>query len=510
MRAAGPVEVPCIVNGKEIKTGKTAEQPNPGELSKPVCTYHEADPALVTEAIEGALKARQTWSEMPWGERAAIFLKVADLIAHKYRFQVMAATMLGQGKNVWQAEIDSAAESCDFLRFGVQYVNQLYGIQPGEHAPTTWNKMEYRPLEGFVLAVSPFNFTAIAVQLCATPAMVGNVCVWKPSPMAIYSNYLIMKIYKEAGLPDGVIQFVPGPAEPVVGAAIAHRELSALHFTGSTFVCREMFKKIYSNVDRYRSYPKIIAETGGKNFHLVLKDADVDSAVYQSMRAGFEYQGQKCSALSRLYVPQSLWKGGFKEKLLAEVRSITQGPTHEFKHFMGPVISKQSYDKILSLVDAARKEGGQVLCGGKGDDSEGFYVEPTVIETTEPKSVTMKTEIFGPVITVYAYPDEMSLEDICQTIDTTTEYALTGSVFGTDRSGLIKASNLLRNSSGMFYVNSKCTGAVVGQQPFGGARASGTNDKAGSMFIFTRFVNMRTIKEEMIQPAGVFYPSNFE
>ena len=512
MLAKMPFEVPCLVDGQEVKTGKMAAQINPADHSgKPLCNYHEADPALVQKAIDGALKAKQAWSDMPWNDRAAIFLKAADLIAHKYRFQLLAATMLGQGKNVWQAEIDAAAESCDFLRFGVQYVEQLYNTQPGKHSPMVWNRSEYRPLEGFVLAVSPFNFTAIGANLVGAPAMVGNVVVWKPSPMAIYSNYMIWKIFKEAGMPDGVIQFVPGPAEPIVGAALASREFASLHFTGSTFVFRQLWKQIAMNLDKYRGYPRIVGETGGKNFHLVLKCADVDSAVYQAIRGAFEYQGQKCSALSRLYVSQSMWeKGGFKQKLMSEIEKITVGPTQEFQHFMGPVIARHSYDKIMSLIDAAKKEGGDILTGGKGDDSKGFFIPPTVIQAKEPKSVTMVNEIFGPVLTVFVYPDEMPLEELCNIIDTTTEYALTGAVFGTERQTIVKASNLLRHSSGMFYINDKCTGAVVGQQPFGGARASGTNDKAGSAAIFYRFVSARTIKETMIHPSGYAYPSNLE
>lgn len=337
--------------------------------------------------------------------------------------------------------------------------------------------------------------------------MVGNVVVWKPSPMAIYSNYIITQILKEAGLPAGVIQFLPGPAEPIVGAAINHREFASLHFTGSTFVFRQLWKQIANNLDKYRGYPRIVGETGGKNFHLVHKSADPDHAVVQAIRGAFEYQGQKCSALSRLYVPASMWQGGFKEKLLAHVESITVGPVEEFSHFMGPVIARHSYDKIMGLIGAAKKEGGQILTGGTGDDSKGFYIRPTIIETKDPKSVTMVNEIFGPVLTVFVYPDE-EFEKTCEVIDTTTEYALTGSIFAADRHAVVTASNLLRNSSGMFYINDKCTGAIVGQQPFGGARASGTNDKAGSMAIFYRFISARTIKESMVEPSHFVYPSN--
>ena len=480
--AGGPIEVPVIINGKPVKTGRTNKQVNPSNHAQTLCVYHEADATQVNEAIEGAMAAKQAWAFMPWSERAAIAMKAADLIAHKYRYKLLAATMVGQGKNVWQAEIDAGVEICDFLRFGVKYVDDMYGIQPPRNSPTVWNRTEYRPLEGFVLAVSPFNFTAIAGNLVMTPAIVGNVAVWKPSPMAIYSNYLVYKILEEAGVPPGVIQFVPGPAEPVVGAAIQHRQFGGLHFTGSTVVFRSLWRQISANLDSYRGYPRIVGETGGKNFHFVHNSANIDAVVVQSIRAAFEYQGQKCSALSRLYVPKSLWEGGLKSKLVEQTKSISMGPVNEFKHFMGPVVAKHAFDKIVALINEAKQAGGQVLTGGGADDSKGYYIEPTIIETKDPKSVTMVKEIFGPVITVYVYPDE-ELEQACALVDETTEYALTGSIFAGDRQALLKISNLLRDASGMMYYNDKCTGAVVGQQPFGGARASGTNDKAGSMNI---------------------------
>lgn len=469
--------------------------------------YHEADQAMVDTAIQGALKAKETWANLPWSERAAIGLKAADLIAHKYRYKLLAATMVGQGKNVWQAEIDAGAEICDFLRFGTKYIDDMYQIQPPRNAPGVWNRTEYRPLEGFVLAVSPFNFTAIAGNLVMTPALVGNVVVWKPSPMAIYSNYIVYQILREAGVPAGVIQFVPGDAETIVGTAIDHREFTSLHFTGSTYVFRSLWKKISANLDKYRGYPRIVGETGGKNFHMIHKSANPDVVVTQCIRAAFEYQGQKCSALSRLYVPKSLWEGGLKEKLVSATRSISMGPVNEFKHFVGPVIAKHSFDKIMGLIKEAKDQGGEVLVGGEGDDSTGYYIQPTIIETKDPQSVTMVKEIFGPVITVYAYDDDQ-LDETCALVDSTTEYALTGSIFSSDRHALVHMSNLLRNASGMMYYNDKCTGAVVGQQPFGGARASGTNDKAGSMNIFFRFVSPRTIKESMLDPTKYIYPSN--
>lgn len=509
LAACDAIEVPCVINGQAIKTGRTAKQLNPSNHKQALCTYHEADAALINKAIEGAVAARDAWEHMPLNDRSAIFLKAADLLANKYRYKVMAATMLGQGKNAWQAEIDAAAEACDFLRFGVQYMQQLYSMQPPKNSPGVWNRVEYRPLEGFVLAVSPFNFTAIGVNLPAAPAMVGNVALWKPSPMATYSNYLVFKILEEAGLPAGVIQFCPGPAEEVVSTAIAHRDFAALHFTGSTAIFRHLWKQIGNNLDKYRGYPRIVGETGGKNFHLIHKSADIESSVHQTIRAAFEYQGQKCSALSRLYVPKSLWDNGFKAALQRHVNDISVGPVNDFTNFMGPVVAKHSFDKIMGLIDAAKKEGGQILCGGKGDDSEGYFIRPTVIETKEPRSVTMVNEIFGPVLTVYVYADD-EYEETCRLIDSTTEYSLTGAIFSQDRAALIRASNLLRNASGMMYFNDKCTGAVVGQQPFGGARASGTNDRAGSMALLLRFTSARTIKESFNEIGHFTYPSNLQ
>lgn len=511
MLKSAPFEVPCIINGKEVKSGNTAKQVNPSNHAQALCVYHQADDKVVKDAIDGALEAKKTWEDMPWGDRAAVFLRAADLIAHKYRYKLMAATMIGQGKNVWQAEIDAAAEICDFFRFGVAQVAELYSQQPARHASGVWNSMEYRPLEGFVLAVSPFNFTAIGGNLPGAPALVGNVVIWKPSPMATYSNYLVHQILSEAGLPDGVIQFTPGPPAETVKTCIENRNFAALHFTGSTAVFRSLWKQIASNIDNYPGYPRIVGETGGKNFHLVHPSANVNLAVHESIRAAFEYQGQKCSALSRLYVPESLWsKGGFQQKLVEEVKKITVGPVQDFRHFMGPVIAKHSFDKIVRFIDAAKKEGGKILTGGKANDSAGFFVEPTIIQTDKPRFVTMVNEIFGPVLTVYVYDDSKPdfWKSICDEADRATDYALTGAVFAQHRSAIVEANSYLRNASGMFYVNTKCTGAVVGQQPFGGARSSGTNDKAGSIAIFYRFVSMRTTKNSFIDVEHYLYPHN--
>ncbi|KAG8690574.1 1-pyrroline-5-carboxylate dehydrogenase [Ceratobasidium sp. 394] len=502
-----PFEVPCIINGKPVKTERIAKQPMPHDHANHLCAYHEAGPAEVTAAIEGAVAVRSEWESMPWPDRAAIFLRAAELVSGKYRYELMAATMLGQGKNAWQAEIDAAAELADFLRFGVKFVEELYSQQPAKNSAGVWNRVEYRGLEGFVLAVSPFNFTAIGGNLSAAPALVGNVIVWKPSPAATYSNYIIHKIFTEAGVPPGVIQFVPGPPADVVQQAIAHPEFAALHFTGSTHVFKQLWKDIASNMDKYRGYPRIVGETGGKNFHLVHPSADINSVVQQSIRAAFEYQGQKCSALSRLYVPASLWNGGLKDKLVQDVGKISVGAPTDPKYFMGPVIGKPAFDKITSYFQKAKDAGGEILVGGSADGSKGYFVQPTVILTKDPKSVTMVDEIFGPVLTVYVYEDD-KFDETCKLIDSTTTYALTGSIFSNDRAALIRATNILRHAAGNVYYNEKCTGAVVGQQPFGGARASGTNDKAGSISIFYRFVSARSIKEGFAELGNFSYPSN--
>jgi len=507
--AAEPVEIPCIINGKEVRTGKIAEQINPSDKSV-LCRWHQADDALVKEAIEGALKAKVTWEAMPWADRATVFLKAADLISTKYRAELCASVMLGQGKNIWQSEIDAAAELCDFLRFGVKFAEEIYSQQPPMNSAGVWNRLEHRPLEGFVFAVTPFNFAAIAGNLSAAPAMLGNVCVWKPSPMAIHSGYLISKIFTEAGLPAGVIQFVPTlDAAGMCETVFKHREFASLHFTGSTKIFKKLWRDIGNNIDIYKSYPRIVGETGGKNFHLVHSSADVKMAVIESIRAAFEYQGQKCSALSRLYVPQSLWSGGFKELLVKEVDNITVGPVTEFEHFMTPVISQDSYNKSTSYIKKALDAGGKLVCGGveKSSDKKGFFVAPTVIETSDPKSVTMVEEIFGPVLTVYPYADE-DYEKAIDLCDTTTEYALTGAIFAQDRQVLSHTARRLEKSAGNFYINTKCTGAVVASQPFGGSRSSGTNDKAGSINLLYRFLNARSIKEAFTYPDTVAYPSN--
>ncbi|KAJ3874768.1 delta-1-pyrroline-5-carboxylate dehydrogenase [Lentinula edodes] len=502
-----PFEVPCVVNGKPVKTGKLAKQPIPHDHARHLCTYHEADPETVENAINGALAARAEWESMPWNDRAAIFLKAADLVSGKYRYKLLAATMLGQGKNAWQAEIDAAAELTDFLRFGVKFVEELYAQQPSKNSAGAWNRIEFRPLEGFVFAVTPFNFTAIGGNLCATPALVGNVVVWKPSPAATLSNYIVHQIFTEAGVPPGVIQFVPGPPPEVVAQAIGHKSFAALNFTGSTFIFKKLWKDIAANMDKYKGYPRIVGETGGKNFHVVHKSAEIRNAAIQSIRGAFEYQGQKCSALSRLYVSSSVWSGGFKDLLLSETAKIKVGSPLDWGNFMGPVIGRPAYDKITAYIQKAKDAGAEILIGGTGDDSKGYFIQPTVILTKDPHMVTMVEEIFGPVLTVYVFEDD-DYEKTLELVDTSTEYGLTGSIFASERKALITATNTLRNAAGNVYYNEKCTGAVVGQQPFGGARASGTNDKAGSISIFYRFVSARSIKENFVGLEDFHYPSN--
>lgn len=507
MKKSLPFQVPIIINGKPVKTGKLAKQIVPSDHATTLAEYHEADEATVKAAIDGALAAKGKWETMPWNDRAAIFLKAADLVSGKYRYKLLAATMLGQGKNAWQAEIDAAAELADFFRFGVKFVEQLYSQQPDQNSPGSWNRVEYRPLEGFVLAVSPFNFTAIGGNLPGVPALVGNVVVWKPSPAATYSNYIVHQILTEAGVPPGVIQFVPGPPPEVVQQAIRHPSFAALHFTGSTHVFKQLWKDIAANLDTYKGYPRIVGETGGKNWHLIHSSADIRNAATQSIRGAFEYQGQKCSALSRLYVSSSVWNNGFKELLLSETKKIKVGDPTVFLHFNGPVIGRPAFDKIVGYIEKGKKAGATVLAGGTWDDSKGYFIQPTILEYKDPKAITFQEEVFGPVLSVYVY-DDNKWDETLTLIDTTSIYGLTGAIFSTDRAALLEATNRLRNAAGNIYYNEKCTGAVVGQQPFGGARASGTNDKAGSISIFYRFVSARSIKENFVNLDDFSYPSN--
>jgi len=506
MRSQCP-EIPVVINGQHFKTGRLEKQVVGCEHRKVLCTYHEADSALLTKAIEGALAAQAQWEAMPFNDRAAIFLKAADLLSGKYRYKLMAATMLGQGKNVWQAEIDAAAELCDFWRFNTQYAQQIYQEQPPENSQYVWNRSEYRPLEGFVLAVSPFNFTAIGGNLCSAPALMGNVVIWKPAPAAVYSNYLVFEILREAGLPDGVIQFVPGPATDIVGQCLKHPDFAGLHFTGSTAVFKMLWKQIALNLDVYKSYPRIVGETGGKNMHFVHKSADVNHVVLSTIRSSFEYQGQKCSACSRMYVPDNLWSQ-IKDGLVRETAKIKVGAVDEFSHFVTNVINKNAFDKIKAYIEyAAASKEAEIIAGGKCDDSVGYFIHPTIIVTSNAHFKTMEEEIFGPVLTVFVYPAD-EYETYLKLADQTSAYALTAGLFAKDRQAIVKGAYMLRNSAGNFYINDKCTGAVVGQQPFGGARASGTNDKAGAAMNLYRWVSARSIKESFVPLSGFAYPSN--
>ena len=496
----------------QIKTPSILTQSNPSEHATPVAKYSNASTDEVNQAIENALAAKPAWESLPFADRAAVFLKAADLISTKYRYEVMAATMVGQGKNAWQAEIDSAAELIDFFRFNVRYAEELYKQQPPLNFAGVWNRMEFRPLEGFVYAVSPFNFTAIGGNLPGAPALMGNVVVWKPSPSAIASNYLVHQILIEAGLPAGVIQFVPGDAEEVTKAVLNHRQFASLHYTGSTAVFRKLYGQIGEGVaeGRYKGYPRVVGETGGKNFHLVHRSADISNAVNNAIRGAFEFQGQKCSATSRVYVPKSIWSE-FKTQLIAETEKLKIGPIEEFGNFIGPVIHEASFKKLSKVIDDSKNDKGlELLTGGKYDGSKGFFIHPTIYQSTDPSHPHFKTEFFGPILTVYVYDDSTAtaFEDICKTVDETSDYGLTGAVFATDRSALRYAEEALRNAAGNFYLNCKCTGAVVGQQPFGGARSSGTNDKAGSLSLLGRFVSPRAIKEEYLATGSVEYPSN--
>ncbi|CAG8977644.1 hypothetical protein HYALB_00006594 [Hymenoscyphus albidus] len=514
LQKKAPLEVPIVVGGKEIKTSKILTQQNPSNHSSTIASYSNASPSDVSAAIDAALAAKPAWESLPFSDRAAIFLKAADLIAGKYRYEIMAATMLGQGKNAWQAEIDSAAELVDFLRFNVQYAEELYAQQPAHNAPGVWNRVEYRPLEGFVYAVTPFNFTAIAGNLPGAPALMGNVVVWKPSDSAIASNWLLYNILLEAGLPKNVIQFVPGNPEEVTKVVLAHKKLAALHYTGSTAVFRKLYGGIATGVaeGRYQGYPRIVGETGGKNFHLIHSSADIENAAIQTVRGAFEYQGQKCSATSRAYIPKSVWPQ-FKEKLVAETSALKIGVPSDHQNFIGPVIHAASFNKLSRVIEDAKNDKELTLiAGGKHDNSKGYFIHPTIYQTTTPSHPLLSTELFGPILTCYVYDNTSdpvgAFTKACELVGSTSEYGLTGSIFAADRAAIRYAEDALRNSAGNFYINCKSTGAVVGQQPFGGARASGTNDKAGSINLMTRFVSMRSLKEEFVVTSKVEYPSN--
>lgn len=507
-----PVDIPIVINGEKIYRKQTLPQLNPSKHSHNLANVSQANEQDIKNAIQAAKDAKASWASTPWADRAAIFLKASDLISTKYRSDMLAATMLGQGKNVYQAEIDSIAELIDFFKFNVKYAEDLYSTQPLESAPGVWNRAEYRPLEGFVYAVTPFNFTAIAANLVGAPALMGNTVVWKPSATAALSNYLLLQILEEAGLPKGVINFIPGEPNQVTDIVVNDKDFSALHFTGSTGVFKSLYGKINNNVaeDKYRDFPRIVGETGGKNFHLIHPSAQVNHAALSTLRGSFEYQGQKCSACSRAYVPESLWPE-FKEKLVESMKAITIGNCSDpntMNSFMGPVIHEQSFKKLSGAIDQAKSDSElTIIEGGEYDSSKGYYVKPTLIQTSNPNHEFLSKEFFGPILTAYVYPDNQ-FEQIMESIDSITGYGLTGSIFAKDRDVIRKVEEKLRYAAGNFYINDKCTGAVVGQQWFGGARASGTNDKAGSGSILTRFVSVRNIKENFLELNDFTYPSN--
>lgn len=497
-------EVSPVINGKAVRTGKTDAITQPHKHQHKLGLYHKAGPEEVRSAIQGAMAVAKDWAAMPASSRAAIFLKAAELLSTKYRPILNAATMLGQSKTCYQAEIDSACEMIDFLRFNCYFQEQMYSMQPLS-GPGMWNHMEYRPLEGFVFAVTPFNFTAIAGNLTTSAALLGNVVVWKPASTAVYSGHFIMKLLEEAGLPPGVIQFVPGSGAAVGDLCLKDPNLAGVHFTGSTGVFQDMWKNIGNQIHHYRSYPRIVGETGGKDFVFAHPSADVEGLVANTIRGAFEYQGQKCSAASRAYIPKSLWKE-VKERIIAEVKTIKMGDIADFRNFMGAVIDKKSFDNIRRYIEGVKNSSeAEVIVGGNCRDEEGYFVEPTIIETKNPAYQTMCEEIFGPVLTVYAYDDD-KYEETLRLCDATSPYALTGCIWAQDRKAIDTALRILHQSAGNFYINNKPTGAVVGQQPFGGARGSGTNDKAGSLLNLLRWVSVRTVSETFAPPKNYRYP----
>jgi 1-pyrroline-5-carboxylate dehydrogenase len=496
-------DIPMYIGGEEVRSGNTISMHPPHDHHHLLAHYHRGDKTHVKQAIEAALKARASWAEMSWEQRASIFLKAADLIAGPYRAKLNAATMLGQSKNAYQAEIDSACETIDFLRFNVSFMREIYAQQPIS-SKGVYNRTEHRPLEGFVFALTPFNFTAIAANLPSSPAMMGNTVVWKPANTQIYSACVLMEIFIEAGLPPGVINLVYVSGPDAGDVIFSHPDFAGIHFTGSTGVFRSIWETIGKNIPKYKSYPRIVGETGGKDFILAHPSADVDVVNTALVRGAFEFQGQKCSAASRAYIPKSLWNN-LKEKMVADLKSIKVGPTEDFTNFVNAVIDETSFDKITSYIDKAKKDNTELVFGGGYDKSKGYFIEPTVLLTNDPYYVTMCEEIFGPVLTVHVY-DDNRFEEILDVVDKTSIYALTGAVIAQDRNAIELATKKLVHSAGNFYINDKCTGAVVGQQPFGGGRASGTNDKAGSMINLLRWVSPRTIKENFVPAKDYRYP----
>lgn len=495
-------DIPMYIGGEEIRTGNLAEMNPPHEHKHVLGHYHIGGADHTKKAIENALEAREKWANTSWEHRASIFLKAAELLAGPFRMKMNAATMLAQSKNAHQAEIDAACEMIDFFRFNAYYMMQVYQEQP-ESAPGIWNRLEHRALEGFIYAITPFNFTSIAANLCAAPAMMGNVVVWKPSDSQVYSAQVIVELFKAAGVPDGVINVVYGDPVEISNEVFAHKSLSGLHFTGSTFVFKELWKQIGNNIHNYDTYPRIVGETGGKDFIIAHESADAAEVATAIMRGAFEFQGQKCSAASRAYVPKSLWNDvqTIMSKQHAEMK---MGTPRDFSNFINAVIHEGSFNKLASYIDKVKAaDDAEIILGGNYDKSKGYFIQPTVVLTTNPQFETMSTELFGPVMTIYLYDDFDAALDL---VDSTSEYALTGAIYSNDRYVIESASKRLQNSAGNFYINDKPTGAVVSQQPFGGARASGTNDKAGSILNLLRWVSPRTIKETFVPPTDFKYP----
>ena len=501
-----PIDVPMYIGANHVRTNEKLPLVSPQDHKKTLGFLNRGTSAHVQQAIETSLAAKERWAALPWEHRAAIFLKAADLLAGPYRDRMNAATMLGQGKNAHQAEIDAACEFVDFLRFNVYYMQQIYKEQP-DSQPGMWNRLEYRPLEGFVFAITPFNFTAIAGNLPASAVMMGNVCVWKPSDTQVYSAHVIMELFEEAGLPEGVITMITVDG-PVAGDVIfSHRDFAGLHFTGSTAVFKHLWKEIGSNLDKYRTYPRIVGETGGKDFVVAHPSANAEEVATAIIRGAFEFQGQKCSAASRAYIPASMWPQ-VKEKIVSDLKRITVGSPEDFTHFVNAVIDKRAFDKIAGYIDFVKTQSdAEIIAGGTYDDSVGYFIQPTVVVTTNPHFRTMEEEIFGPLVTLYVYADD-NWADTLHLVNATSEYALTGAVISKDRYAIDQAMRVLENAAGNFYINDKPTGAVVGQQPFGGARGSGTNDKAGSYLNLLRWVSPRTIKETFVTPKDYTYPWN--
>ncbi|RXG20300.1 L-glutamate gamma-semialdehyde dehydrogenase [Leeuwenhoekiella aequorea] len=498
------INVPIYINGEKIETGNTKPMSPPHDHQHILGEYHLAEKSHIDSAISTALEARKKWSKMPWEHRAAIFLKAAELIQGPYRSKINAATMLAQSKNIFQAEIDAACELIDFLRFNVQYMSEIYAEQP-ESSSAAWNRVEYRPLEGFVYAITPFNFTAIAGNLPASAALMGNVVVWKPSDSQVYSAKVIMDVFEEAGVPAGVINMVMGDPVMITDTVLANPDFAGIHFTGSTHVFKDIWAKIGANIHNYKTYPRIVGETGGKDFIVAHHTANPQQVSTAIARGAFEFQGQKCSAASRIYVAKSIWPE-VKDSLLADIKSFKMGSPEDMSNFITAVIHEASFDKLAKYIDQAKSdENAEIIAGGNYDKTKGYFVEPTVILTTDPKYTTMETELFGPVVTIYVYEDEKWSETL-KLVDGTSEYALTGAVLATDRYAITEATDVLQNAAGNFYINDKCTGAVVGQQPFGGARASGTNDKAGSALNLLRWASPRLIKETFVTPVDYRYP----